>query len=38
LPYDFLDTVSRRSVNELRGTSRLAYDISGKPLATIERE
>ena len=31
LPYDFLDHVSRRIVNELRGISRVVYDISGKP-------
>ncbi len=38
LPYDFLDLVSRRIVNELRGISRVVYDISGKPPATIEWE
>jgi GMP synthase (glutamine-hydrolysing) len=38
LPYDFLDTVSRRIVNELKGISRVVYDISGKPPATIEWE
>ena len=38
LPYDFLDTVSRRIINELRGVSRVVYDISGKPPATIEWE
>jgi GMP synthase (glutamine-hydrolysing) len=38
LPYDFLDHVSRRIVNELRGISRVVYDISGKPPATIEWE
>ncbi len=36
LPYDFLGTVSNRIINELRGVSRVVYDISGKPPATIE--
>ena len=38
LPYDFLDTVSRRIINEIRDISRVVYDISGKPPATIEWE
>jgi GMP synthase (glutamine-hydrolysing) len=38
LPYDFLDTVSRRIINETPGISRVTYDISGKPPATIEWE
>ncbi len=38
LPYDFLGTVSNRIINELRGVSRVVYDISGKPPATIEWE
>ncbi len=38
LPYDFLDHVSRRIINEVDGISRVAYDISGKPPATIEWE
>jgi len=38
LPYDFLAKVSNRIINELRGISRVVYDISGKPPATIEWE
>lgn len=38
LPYDFLDLVSRRIINEVKGVSRVVYDISGKPPATIEWE
>ena len=38
LPYDFLDHVSRRIINEIAGISRVTYDISGKPPATIEWE
>jgi len=38
LPYDFLDIVSRRIINEVEGISRVTYDISGKPPATIEWE
>jgi GMP synthase (glutamine-hydrolysing) len=38
LPYDFLDVCSRRIVNEVNGISRVVYDISGKPPATIEWE
>jgi GMP synthase (glutamine-hydrolysing) len=38
LPYDFLDQVSRRIINEVPGISRVTYDISGKPPATIEWE
>jgi GMP synthase (glutamine-hydrolysing) len=38
LPYDLLDHVSRRIINEVHGISRVTYDISGKPPATIEWE
>jgi GMP synthase (glutamine-hydrolysing) len=38
LPFDFLELVSRRIINEVSGISRVAYDISGKPPATIEWE
>jgi len=38
LPYEFLDHVSRRIINEISGISRVTYDISGKPPATIEWE
>ena len=38
LPYDFLDHVSRRIMNEIEDISRVVYDISGKPPGTIEWE
>jgi len=38
LPYEFLSYVSLRIINEVSGVSRVVYDISGKPPATIEWE
>ncbi len=38
LDHEFLDHVSRRIINECHGVSRVVYDISGKPPATIEWE
>ncbi len=38
LPYKFLEKVSSRIINEVDGISRVTYDISSKPPATIEWE
>ena len=38
LPYDLLSHLSTRIINEVSGVSRVVYDISGKPPATIEWE
>lgn len=38
LPYDLLGKVSNRIINEVNGISRVVYDVSGKPPATIEWE
>lgn len=38
LPYDLLDKVSRRITGEVEGISRVVYEITGKPPATIEWE
>ncbi|MEJ2761019.1 MAG: glutamine-hydrolyzing GMP synthase [Gammaproteobacteria bacterium] len=38
LPYEFLERVSGRILNEVGGISRVTYDISSKPPATIEWE
>lgn len=37
-PWEFLETVSNRIINEVRGINRVTYDISSKPPATIEWE
>ena len=38
IPYEVLGAISNRIINEVRGISRVVYDISGKPPATIEWE
>ena len=38
LPHDFIGEVSNRIINELSGVSRVVYDVSSKPPATIEWE
>ena len=38
LPYDVMESISSRIINEVRGVNRVCYDISSKPPATIEWE
>ena len=38
IPYEVLDKVSLRIVNEVDGVNRVFYDITGKPPATVEYE
>lgn len=38
LPYELLERVSQRIINEVKGINRVVYDISSKPPSTIEWE